>query len=379
VTTQIFQQNPRICPNCVMDSTVPDIIFNEQADCSYCSDFSAYLSKKLLRENEGLMDNEQRLVEQIKREGRGKRYDCVIGISGGIDSSWALVKAVGLGLRPLAVHMDNGWNSELAQSNIANLVQNLNIDLHTHVIDWEEYRGLMQAFFDAGVIDIELLYDNAMLAVNYKAASKVGTRFILSGSNSATEGMVMPPGWNWYKFDARNIRSISKAHGGPKAKSFPSIGTVAWAWQSLARRVRWVPFLDYANYSKEVATKELVEKLSFKPYPYKHYESIFTRFYQGFLLPEKFGVDKRKLHLSTLVVSGQMSRNEAMQKLSESPYPSPQDCVDDRAYFLKKLRWSESDLFGYLGAEQRSHSEFNSEYALYRFLMKVRKILATSR
>ena len=155
------------------------------------------------------------------RDGRGKQYDCMIGVSGGVDSSWALALAVDQGLRPLAVHMDNGWNTELAQNNIANLVRGLGVDLHTHVIDWPEYRGLMEAFFAADVVDVELLYDNAMLAVNFEAAARHGVKHILGGTNVATEGMRMPPSWNWLKYDKRNIKSICEALRRTEAQYFP--------------------------------------------------------------------------------------------------------------------------------------------------------------
>ena len=164
--------NPRQCLRCVMDASADGIVFDENGVCNYCKEF---------------LD---------RKSGKGKPYDCVVGVSGGVDSSWTLVEVVRLGLRPLAVHMDNGWNSELAQNNIANLVRNLGVDLHTHVIDWGEYRELMQAFFDADVIDLELLYDNAMLAVNYAQARQFDLKYILAGTNKATEGMRIPKTWN---------------------------------------------------------------------------------------------------------------------------------------------------------------------------------------
>jgi len=301
------------------------------------------------------------LVERVKSNGRGKEYDCIIGVSGGVDSSWALVQAVERGLRPLAVHMDNGWDSELAQSNISNLVAGLGVDLYTHVIEWDEYRELMQAFFDADVIDIELLYDNAMLAVNYMAARRYRLRYILSGSNHATEGMKMPREWNWYKFDKRNIKAISKHHGGPKLKSFPAIGTLQRLRHLLVARVEWVPFLDMFEYQKESSLTYLEDRFGYKRYPYKHYESVFTRFYQGYLLPEKFRIDKRRMHLSTLVASGQMSRSEAIVLLESPPYPQASDLKADLEFFLRKMGWTQQDLDDYLQRSRREHSAYASE------------------
>ena len=194
-----------MCNRCVMDTTAADITFDENGVCNYCTEFLSRSGHILNKSPEQRKVELDAFVSKVKADGKGKKYDCIVGVSGGVDSSWVLVKAVELGLRPLAVHMDNGWNSELAQNNIANLIKYLNVDLYTHVIDWQEYRGLMQAFFDADVIDIELLYDNAMLSVNYQKASYYGLKYILSGSNQSYEGMAMPKNWNWLKFDKRNI------------------------------------------------------------------------------------------------------------------------------------------------------------------------------
>ena len=190
----INERHYQQCSRCVMDTTASDITFDEQGVCNYCIEFlesSSHIIHEDLANKEARL---QELVEEVKANGKGKPYDCIVGVSGGVDSSWTLVEVKRLGLRPLAVHMDNGWNSELAQNNIANIVRGLGVDLHTHVINWNEYRELMQAFFDADVIDVELLYDNAMIAVNYQQASKYGLKYILAGTNQATEGMRMPEG-----------------------------------------------------------------------------------------------------------------------------------------------------------------------------------------
>ena len=191
----------RMCTRCVMDTTADGIVFDADGVCNYCTEFPERSSHVIFQSPDARRKELDALVGRIKRDGEGKRYDCVVGVSGGVDSSWVLVKAVELGLRPLAVHMDNGWNTELAKSNISNLVNRLGVDLYTYAIDEDEYRRLMQAFFDADVIDIELLYDNAMLAVNYRRAAEEGVHFILTGANQATEGMRMPSNWNWCKTD----------------------------------------------------------------------------------------------------------------------------------------------------------------------------------
>ena len=362
-----------------MDTSAPDIAFDEQGVCNYCNDFLARAGH-ILHENPATKQARlEAFVAKLKVLGRRKPYDCVVGVSGGVDSSWVLVKAVELGLRPLAVHMDNGWNSELAQNNIANLLRGLGVDLQTHVIDWEEYRGLMQAFFDADVIDIELLYDNAMQAVNFQQAAKVGVHYILSGSNTTSEGMTMPRSWHAFKFDKRNIFCIAKRFGASKIKSLPTVGSLERVYYELIKNIRWTPFLDYLDYNKFEAMVALTENHHYKPYPYKHYESIFTRFYQGFILPKKFNVDKRRLHFSTLVVAGQMDRETALQDLQFQPYINPESMNADKDYFLKKMKWTDEMLMNYLERPRKEHHMYGSEERRYMALKKIYSIAKSAR
>jgi N-acetyl sugar amidotransferase len=367
------EDNYQQCTRCVMDTTADDIFFDKNGVCSFCIEFLER-SKHIIFEDR--IAKEKRLndlVLRVKASGKGKPYDCILGVSGGVDSSWALVEAKRLGLRPLAVHMDNGWNSELAQNNISSLIQSLGVDLYTHVIDWDEYRNLMQAFFDTDVIDLELLYDNAMLAVNYQVASKYGLKYILAGTNQVTEGMRMPSNWNWFKFDKRNIKAIAKHNKINGLKTFPSLGTLDLLWYKYIRRIEWTSFLDFLPFCKSNALNDLEKNYGYKRYPFKHYESVFTRFYQGYILPNKFNVDKRKLHLSTLVISNQISREEAIIGLSGIPYPSTMELESDILYFLKKMNWDNSELDHYISRPEVLHSNFHSEKVLFQFLMKIRE------
>lgn len=356
-----------MCSRCVMDTTARSISFDESGQCNYCTEFIERASHELAKSAATRTRDLAELVALVRARGAGKPYDCIMGVSGGVDSSWAVVQAVRAGLRPLAVHMDNGWDSELAQSNIENLVRRLDVDLFTYVVDWDEYRSLMQAFFDADVIDVELLYDNAMLAVNFQQAHERRTRFILSGTNLATEGMRIPEAWNWLKYDKRNIKSLLRASGGGGLKSFPSIGTFGYVWSIAVRRISWVSFLDYTDYQKADAIDELVRDFGYKPYPHKHYESVFTRLYMGHILPTKFGVDMRKVDFSNLIVSGQMSREQAVAALAEHPYPSATELETDIAFFLKKLGWTRGQWDDYLARPERRHDEFGSEARRYAF------------
>ncbi|WP_188074675.1 N-acetyl sugar amidotransferase [Pusillimonas sp. ANT_WB101] len=363
----------QVCSRCVMDESANDIEFNEHGVCNYCRSF------ELKSETVEHLDAEQKqqrlnkLISEVKHQGRGKRYDCIIGVSGGVDSSWVLVKAVEHGLRPLAVHMDNGWNSELAQNNIENLINGLNVDLYTHVIEWHEYRQLMQSFFDANVIDVELLYDNAMTAVNYQQAAKYGLKHILAGTNHATEGLDIPSEWNWFKFDEKNIKSIASQFSSVKITTFPLFGIKDYIKFAIIKKIKWISFLDLMEFNKFDAMSELQSRFGYKPYPYKHYESIFTRFYQGYILPRKFNVDKRRVHLSTLIMSGQMDREHALRDLENSPYPNRADLDLDMNYFLKKMGWTRAQLDAYLDAPRVAHDHYPSNYERWQMLAKMYK------
>ncbi len=373
-----MNQTPRQCVRCIMDTTAAGISFDELGVCNYCTDFLKTLGTYQPPTKEQLQTRFDELIGRIKAEGKGKRYDCIVGLSGGADSAYALYLAKHAGLKPLAVHMDNGWDSELAANNIENLVRKLGVDLYTHVINWDEYRRLMQAFFDANVIDVELLYDNAMLAVNFEMADKYGLNWILAGTNTTTEGMPIPENWNWYKFDKRNIVSIA-ALSGVRIDTFPAAGTLDLWWKRVVKRIRWVTFLDYIDYFKPACLQFLVNELGYRPYPYKHYESIFTRFYQGYILPVKFGIDKRKLHLSTLIMSGQMTRAQALEMMKSSPYPSQEALDEDIEYFLKKMGWTREQLTSYLKQPEVPHERYGSERRLSRRVNRVSRIVKSAK
>ena len=354
-----------------MNSTADNIIFDSNGQCNYCKNFMKKINL-LKKKNHNL----EKLIKKIKSQNKIHKYDCIVGLSGGIDSCYTLVKVVESGLRPLAVHMDNGWNSELAQNNIGNLVRSLNVDLFTYVIDWEEYKKMMKSFFDSDVIDIELLMDNAMLAVNYQQASYHNIKYILAGTNTASEGMAMPPNMNWFKYDKKNILDIISTFGNNQIKTYPIIGTFDLVRFILFKKIKWISFLDYFKYNKFEATKILTEKYNFKPYTYKHYESIFTRFYQGYILPKKFGIDKRILHLSTLIISDQISRNDAIKQLENSdPYPSEEMLKEDKDYFLAKMDWTNENLNEYIKRPEKKHNSYKSEKFIFDNLLKIYKIL----
>lgn len=356
------------CDVCVMDKSADDFVKLE-AGCNYCDAFKRRLASLESAQSDSDMDA---LIERIKKDGLNKKYDCIVGVSGGVDSSWVLVKAKEKGLRPLAVHLDNGWNSEQSTNNIGNLVERLGVDLFTHVVDWDEYRDLMESFMKADVIDIELLTDNAIHKVMYQAANKYGVKYILAGTNITTEGMAMPENWNWFKYDRMNIYAIQKCFGSKKIKTFPAYGLVDHFSNAYLRRVNWVSFLDYFNFEKEAALQVLEKEYKYKRYAYKHYESVFTRFYQAVILPQKFNVDKRRLHLSTLIISGQMTREDALARLTEIPYPSQEEMDRDRDYFLSKMKLSTNAFADYLERPAIPHDFYSSAKPVWKRLKSIR-------
>ena len=364
-----------VCRRCVMDGTATDWVLT-QSGCNYCDEFISnfpVLSGNKEFTDEEIAENMDRLkarLQKNKKKGSNEQYDCVIGLSGGLDSSYALYLAAENGINPLVVHMDNGWNSELAQNNIEALVSHFGFDFESYVIDWEEYRDLQKSFLASDVVDIEMLYDMAAVGVCFQAARRHRIYSIVAGTNSATEGMRMPPTWSYRnKLDKKNLLDIVKKHGGNiTIDSFPLYSTYDQAIDLLIRKIDWISILDLVNYSKKSAEEKLVEKFGFKPYPFKHYESVFTRFYQGYLLPMKFGIDKRKSHLSTLIMTGQLKRDLAIEMLGNSPYPKQEQLEEDMAYFLKRMEWSKNDLENYLKRPSRSHDSFASDEQAIKIL-----------
>jgi len=347
----------RICTRCIMDTTDPDISFDASGICSHCRRYEeltsedSYLDKK----KPGALE---RLASEINSAGRGKRYDCIIGVSGGVDSTYTAYLTKKIGLRPLAVHLDNGWNSELAVSNIEKTLKVLGIDLYTHVIDWEEFRDLQLAFLKASTPDSEIPTDHAILALLYAVAAREGVRHILSGHNMATEGGGVAA-WSQGHGDWRYIRGISRRFGSGKLRTYPHYGPGRFIYYTVVRGIRWAPILDYVDYSKTAASELLQDELCWKQYDAKHYESIYTRFYQGYLLPVKFGFDKRRLHLSSLVWSGQMSRFAAMAEMENEHYPR-EVLEADRAFFLKKMGIDEDEFATILNAPLKTFWDYPS-------------------
>lgn len=345
----------RICTRCLMDTSDPNIVFDEQGVCNHCHDHDRLVSQKVITGAAG-WGYLQKLVEEMQRAGRGKRYDCLIGVSGGVDSTYVAYIVKKLGLRPLAVHMDNGWDSELAVKNIEETLKRLNIDLYTEVLDWEEFRDLQVAFLKASTPDSEIPSDHAIWAVLGNMADKLKVKYIVSGFNVRTETH-LPRAWSQGHFDWKYIRSVYKQFGSGSLKTFPHIGFFTYYRRLLTHKR--VDILNYIDFNKAEAMKILEQELGWRYYGGKHYESIYTRFYQGYILPTKFGYDKRRSHLSSQICSGEITREAALKELDKPTYrPSMQE--EDREYVVKKLNLTDDEFEAILAAPKKTIWDYPS-------------------
>lgn len=339
-----------------MDTSDPDITFDANGVCCYCKIYD----KRVATEVFGGTEGEQKLahiIEKIKHQGRGKDYDCLIGVSGGADSTTAVWTLVKMGLRPLAVHLDNGWNSELAVDNIKKTLEKLDVDLYTYVLDWDEFRDIQLAFLKASVPNCEIPTDHAIVALNFKVAIEQGIKFIVNGGNVATEAFV-PDAWAYNARDLRHLKAIHQRFGTMPLRSFLTMGILGSLYAVFVKGIRWITILNYVEYRKAEAIKGLQEELGWRPYGGKHYESIYTRFYQGYILRKKFGFDKRRAHLANLVLSGEISRERALAEIEEEDYVGGSLWTEDREFVIKKLGLSEAQFEEIMALPVKTHYDY---------------------
>jgi N-acetyl sugar amidotransferase len=342
-----------------MDTSDPNVTFDQDGVCSHCRRADVLLPT--VRWTPAASERAlARVADRIRKAGAGREYDSIIGLSGGVDSSYTAHLAHRLGLRPLAVHFDNGWDSELAVENIQHIVEGCSFDLSTYVIDWQEFRDLQRSFLRASVVDIELLTDHAIMAATVGLARQHGLRYLLSGENIATEHG-LPSAWVWPKQDWTNIRAIHAAYGSVPLRTFPHLSTIQWQLlQARGRGVELVPLLNLVSYRRDEAAATLVREFGWREYGGKHHESVFTKFYQGAILPTKFGVDKRRVHLSDRVRNGELTRDEALTIVACPPYEADELRVEGD-YVRKKLGFDEAEWAAIMAAPPRSHREFASD------------------
>lgn len=364
-----------------MDTTDPSISFDSQGVCNHCHRYDVRAPVELKHDASGQQEL-QELVKKIKQEGKDKPYDCVIGVSGGVDSTMVAYRVAQLGLRPLAIHLDNGWNSELAVANIEKTMKKLNIDLYTHVIDWEEFRDIQVAFFKAGVPNVEAPTDHAIGALLYKMAAKYNIRYLISGGNLETES-VMPLDWAYDNKDWKHIRSLHRIFGKMPIKTFPYYGLFHMFYYIFIKKIKFVKILNYYPYNKQEAIELLKREFDWTPYSGKHFESTFTKFFQTYILPKKFGFDKRKPHLASLILSGQMTREEALRIMDTENYPAD-ELQRDKEFVLKKWNMSDLEFEKVMHEKPHSHRDYPSNRFIFENLRKgifstIKKIAAGQR
>lgn len=368
------QREYQICNRCIMDTTDPDIVFDEHGYCNHCTD-ALELGKKVWFPNE---EGERRLreyVKKIKKEGKNKKYDCIIGLSGGVDSSYLAYMAVKNGLRPLVVHIDCGWNSELAVKNVENIINKLNLDLHTHVVDWEAMKVLQLAFLKASVANQDIPQDHAIFAALYSFAVKNRIHYVLSGSNFATES-ILPQSWGYNASDYRHIKDINRKFGKCKLSHYPHLTFFQrYIYFQFIHRMKIVKFLNLIPYNKEEAINFLSKEFGWRYYGGKHHESRFTKFFQVYYLPTKFAYDKKRAHLSSLIVSGIITREEALKEMTSMP-SDPNELQADKEYVAKKLDISVDELDNIIKLPNKTYRDYKSNEVWFRRGFKIRAYLA---
>ena len=364
--TNKFQE----CIQCIMSNRSDVCItFDDSGLCHHCIRYATTYSDRI-EAADSRSEVLDKLVEKIKKDGRGNEYDCILGVSGGVDSTYVAYLVKSLGLRPLAVHLDNGWNSELAIINIEKTLTKLGVDLYTHVLDWEEFRSLQISFLSASVPDGEVVTDHAITALLWRQASHRGIKYIMSGMNYATESMSVP-NWAYGHSDWKYIKSVHNKFGkGQKLSTYPHYSLPYLLFVNAFKGIRTVSILNYISYNKDEAMDIISKELDWTYYGGKHYESIYTRFYQGYFLPEKFKIDKRYGHLSDLIVNGQITKEEALIEIGKNTY-SDADRAQDIEYVKKKLMFKDVEFNALLSAPLKTFRDYPNNYVFVRLLKKV--------
>jgi N-acetyl sugar amidotransferase len=368
----------KICKRCIMDTTDPNIQFDKDGVCNHCRNYEERARKELHYDEAG-RQMLNRLIDKIKQEGKDKKHDCIIGLSGGTDSSTVAYNVKKLGLRPLAITVDNGWNDPLADRNVKNIVERLDLPLRTYTVDWEEFKDVQLSFLKASVANCEIPTDHIIIALLYRTAAKEGTPYIISGGNIVTEA-TMPISWGYYGRDFKHIKGIHKRFGKQKLKTFPHLTLFDWVYYTFVKGIKFIPILNYIPYNRQRAKELLKKELGWDDYGPKHFESIYTRFFQAYILPTKFGFDKRRAHLSTLICSGQISRQEALEEMKRSPYPTDELMKKDKEYVIEKLGLTKEEFEEIMRQPVKSYKDYPNNEFLYNrfdFIVKLAHKLAT--
>jgi len=372
-------QEYKICSNCIMDTSDSKIVFDEKGVCDHCNDFYTNVKPNWNTDEKGRAEM-QVMVEKLKKEGQGKDFDCILGMSGGVDSSYLLHLAVKeLGLRPLVFHVDGGWNSELAVNNIQVMIDKLGLDLYTEVINWEEMKDFQLAFFKSGVPHLDIPQDHAFIATLYKFANKYRIKYILNGGNISTECVRNPMEYLYYGTDMAQINDIKKQFSTNKMETFPFSPVLKHKFYlRYIKGVQVVKPLNFMPYVKEDALKLLADTYGWTPYPQKHFESRFTKFYEGYWLPERFGFDTRRVQYSSLILTGQLSRDEALKKMKKPAY-NPETIDEEFKYIATKLGISVEELRSYFTMPKNFYWDYKNQLSMFKIGAKILKYIGVER
>lgn len=361
IPTKFLPLDYKQCTKSVMDNiSDPNITFDAEGISNYYYQYQKFASEERFTP-ENKKTGLERVIAEMKEAGKGKKYDCLLGLSGGADSSYMAWIAKEHGLRPLVVHFDYGWNTDLATSNIENVTKKLGFELYTYVIDWPIIRDLQRSYYKASVIDLDVPADHTIFGSIFQIAKKMDIKHLLNGTNYQTE-LIMPKGWNYLKTDLVNIKNIHKKFGELPLKGVPTNGVLDQIKYRL-HGIVGIPLLYYVDYNQKDVVELLQRELGWRNYEGKHFENIFTRFYQGVVLPNKFGVDKRKPHLSNMIFSGQITREEALVELSKPTYDLNLQ-EEDKDYIAKKLGFSTDEFEIILNQENVAHEFYGTDAAL---------------
>lgn len=373
------QNSYQVCSNCIMDTSDSNITFDARGWCDYCLNFYKNILPNWHPDVRGWRILIKK-VEMIKQAGKGRDHDCLIGMSGGVDSSYVTYLAKEkLGLRPLIFHVDAGWNSQEAVNNIERLVDKLGLDLHTEVVNWKEMQDLQLAFFKAQVPHLDTPQDHAFFAALYNFAAKYKFKYILTGANYSTECVREPLEWHYHASDLRQLKDIHRRFGSIPLKTFPMSDIFKYKiYYRYIKGIQVVKPLDYVPYLKEPAMQELVDQFGWQKYTHKHYESRFTKFYEGYWLPKKFGYDKRRAHFSSLILTKQMTREDALREIATLSY-SEKDAEKDFEYLTKKLGISIREFRELMAGDNKTYKDYRNRMALIDLGTKVLRIFGMQR
>lgn len=369
----------RICTNCVMDTSDPAIAFDENGVCDHCNGFRKHVEPKWHPDETG-RQMFARTVEEIRESGKGKEFDCIIGLSGGLDSSFLLHLVVTeFQLRPLVFHVDGGWNTDIAVNNIQVLVEKLGLELYTEVINWQEMKDFQLAFFKSGVPHIDIPQDHAFIATLYKFANKNNIKYILNGGNISTECVRNPLEYLYHGTDMRQIRDIQNKFCTIPLKTYPFSDVLFHKFYlRYIKGLKVVKPLDWMPYTKELARETLKSTYGWMPYPQKHFESRFTRFFEGYWLPERFGFDTRRVQFSSLILTEQMTRDDALTQL-ERPAYDPATIEHEFDYIAKKLGITSDELRGYFTMPKKSYRDYKNSEGMFQMGSKVLQLLGVEK